>query len=50
MPKRQTVERIRRQNELIGVSEREVKVREALYIKVEDAATEVRKRIAADQG
>lgn len=40
----QTLERIRRQNELIGVSEREVKVREALY-KVEDAATEVRKRI-----
>ena len=40
----QTVERIRRQNELIGVSEREVKVREALY-KVEDAATEVRRRI-----
>lgn len=40
----QTLERIARQNELIGVSEREVKVREALY-KVEDAATEVRKRI-----
>jgi lambda family phage tail tape measure protein len=40
----QTLERIARQNELIGVSEREVKVREALY-KVEDAAVEVRKRI-----
>ena len=40
----QTLDRIRRQNELIGVSEREVKVREALY-KVEDAAVEVRKRI-----
>ena len=39
-----TVDRIARQNELIGLSEREVKVREALY-KVEDQAAAVRTRI-----